>query len=175
MNNTNTNIDNTTSKKAVISFGKRAYANPKRRANLVELELELRYKNKGPVFTVCGTVWNALHTDAIMGGQCIDTIAERLPILTKNTRFNAIRRLWKLHHLNDMHAGTEKQERIIADYTAAHPGEYVNYDHAVRILRDAGAYIDDGYEYGTKWLYRPIPDEDLAEINAIIDGAKKTA
>ncbi len=93
MNKNNTNV--TTSKKAVISFGKRAVANPKRRANLVELELKLRIKDKGPVFTVCGTVWNALHTDAIMGGQCIDSIAKRVPVLTKNARFNAIRRLWK--------------------------------------------------------------------------------
>ena len=174
MNDTNTNT-NANARRAVISFGKRAVANPKRRANLVEVKIELRNTFNGPVLSVCADVWNALHTDVIMGGQCLDDIAESVPVLTFNKRFNAIRRLWHKHHLNDMHAGTERQERIIADYKAAHPGEYVNYDHAVRILRDAGALVDDGYTYGRRWLYRPIPAEDLAEINALIDGGKPIA
>lgn len=171
MNNTN----NTTTKKAVISFGKRAVANPKRRANLVEVEIELRNTVNGPALSVCADVWNAHHTDTIMSGQCLDDIAERIPVLAKNTRFNAIRRLWKLHHLNDMHSGTDRQERIIADYKAAHPCEYVDYERALRLLREAGAVVDDGCTYGRRWVYHPIPEKDLAEINALIDGGKPIA
>jgi hypothetical protein len=64
--------------KITLSFGKIAYQNPKRRANLAEVtwgwsKLE---GNKEPYFSVTGSIWNHIGTDIVTGGCSVQkTIA----------------------------------------------------------------------------------------------------
>ena len=87
--------------KRKINFGKYAVNNPKIRNNEIVIELELRNTDKGVEFSACGDVWNAHHTDIIMGGQCIDDL---MPYLKHNKTYLTILDLWQKYHLNGMNA-----------------------------------------------------------------------
>ena len=56
-------------------------------------------------------VFTASGSTAHYAGQCLDEINK---IIIPNETFDLIYKMWKLHHLNDLHAGTEKQEKAPA-------------------------------------------------------------
>ena len=92
--------------KRTFNFGKIDYYGRGRKINLVEVEVRL---SDDGVFTASATIWNSKHTDCVCGGQCLDEVAKYV----KSDKFKKIYRLWKQYHLNDMHAGTEKQEEVL--------------------------------------------------------------
>ena len=147
--------------KSTINFGKIAYCG-KRKTNLVEVEVELENYPTKPVFTASAIVWNQSKTDAIRAGQCLD---ELVPYLKDNELFMKIHRLWKLYHLNDMKAGTPKQETAIKEYLKNH---HYDYDEVCDYLESINLLKDDGYKYGSSWLYEPIPENDLEEIRRLL-------
>ena len=154
--------------KKTINFGKHAITS-KRKINSVDVTLELVEKEQGkPVFTASAMAWNTRHTDCTLGGQCLDTLAERCMALRNNKLYKDILGLWQRNHLNDMHAGTEKQEAEI-DAWLASTGKRYNYDEVCEHLKSVGLYDDNGYKYGHGWLYRAIGDEDLKRIKEIIE------
>ena len=86
--------------KKILHFGKIDFYNAGAKRNAVTVEIEYTEKQNGQkVFSVCGNIWNATHTDIICGGQCLEEIARYI----KTPLFNEILRLWRLYHLNDMH------------------------------------------------------------------------
>ena len=113
--------------KKKISLGKIAYSDWRKR-NLVVIEIELRQKDESfnwdtlekevnPIeLSICGEVWNAVKSDCLMCGQCIDEIAELLP--TKKVK--RIREIWEEYHLNYLQAGTRKQNEILKKMTGKH-------------------------------------------------------
>lgn len=151
-----------------FKFDKVAY-NSTRRVNLPTIEMELRYKDNDmsrPVLSICGDLWNARHTDIVMGGQCLDEMAQ-LDGLSCNPLFRKLYRLWKAYHLNDMHAGTVKQEQALDD--ARKSGKRLCcYEDSCKYLESVGLLDDDGYRYGSAWLYREIPENDLKEIVSLL-------
>ena len=151
-----------------FTFPKVAYTST-RRVNSPEVEMRLDYKDgdiNKPVLSICGDLWNATHTDIVMGGQCLDEMS-KLGDLRFNTLFKKLRRLWKLYHLNDMHAGTVKQENALDD--AKKSGVKIcSYDDSCKYLESIGLLEDDGYKYGSAWLYRVIPEDDLKEIVSLL-------
>ena len=147
----------------VISFGKVDFYGTGRRINEVTVEVELREKENGEkVLSICGNVWNAKHTDIVCGGQCLEELNEivHAPLIHK------LYRLWKLYHLNDMHAGTEAQEKLLEETKDIH---HYDYSKEKEILQEHNLLVDNGYQYGTAWLYRAIPEEDLQEIYKILE------
>ena len=137
----------------------------KRKVNQPEVEMELRYDSKGrPELSICGNVWNARYTDLIMGGQCLDHMIE-YPDLSNNELFVKLYILWKKHHLNGMNAGSRSQE----DALRAEFKEIPNYETACEYLKSINLYEDEnGYRYGSSWLYREIPEEDLNLIKSLL-------
>lgn len=69
--------------------------------NPVTVEVSLETEDDKKTFSVCGNIWYPHRRDILCGGQCLDTIAE---YITDDELFTEIYRLWKLYHLNDMHA-----------------------------------------------------------------------
>ena len=68
--------------------------------NTPEIEVELRDADSDyPELSICGEIWNENHTRIVMGGQCLDKMAD-LGELRSNTLFKKLHRLWKLYHLN---------------------------------------------------------------------------
>ena len=149
-----------------FNFGKIAFYG-RRKINEVTVDVRLEDKGKGPVFSACADVWNARRTDIVMGGQCLDELS-KYKYLGGNELFRRICRLWKKHHLNDMHAGTPEQEKWLAEHRTWRG----DYEKDCECLEKAGLLTVDldgePYKYGTAWLYRPIPEEDLAEIKELL-------
>lgn len=152
----------------VFKFDKVAYTSS-HSVNSPEVEMRLYYKDgdmKKPVLSICGSIWNATHTDTIMCGQCLDEMLE-LDGLSCNDLFIKLHRLWKLYHLNDMRSGTIKQENALDD--ARKSGKYLcYYEDSCKYLESIGLLEDDGYKYGSSWLYREIPENDLKEIISLL-------
>lgn len=148
-------------KKKVISFGKHGVGNE------VTIEMALRKDEEGRLeFAASGNVWNYRHSDIIMGGQCIDSIREKFKELWDNQLYREIEALWQRNHLNAMHAGTEKQEKALEELHA--DGKYHDYLKDCAFLESKGLLVDNGYKYGTAWLYRAIGDEDMKRIQEIM-------
>lgn len=144
-----------------IELGKIAYLG-KRKINPVELTIALEDRKAGPVFTASAAVWNKSKTDYLIVGQCLDRL---VPHLGGNETFMMVYRLWKAYHLNNMKAGTPKQEAAVKEYLKDHAydyGEVCDYLESIDLLED------DGYRYGTAWMYEPIPEADLKEIRELL-------
>lgn len=67
--------------------------------------------------------------------------------------------LWDRWHLNHMRAGTSKQEK----YLWEHAGERDGYTEQLKLLIDVGLNpdSDNGYVYGSQWLYEEVPEDVL--------------
>lgn len=158
--------------KEVFTFGKIACRNPKIKNNAVTVEVEWKPNSKGRmVFSACGYVWNNLHTDIIMGGQCLDELME-YPSLRNNATFKEIYRLWKNYHLNDMHAGTALQESAIKSHFGDKPH---GYKENCEFLKEVGLYevrhpeTGEPYQYGHGWIYKVVPPEDVQKIVDLLE------
>lgn len=130
------------------------------------------YCNKYIEFSACGDVWNYMHTDIYCGGQCLDEIAKYV----KSPVFRQIYDFWKKYHLNGMRAGTPEQEKIVNEWIAA--GNKYDYSAACEMLKRCGLYEvplncrligtrnADGmpYKYGSGWVIKDIPKDDLQKI-----------
>lgn len=142
-----------------------------RRINSPEITVELCYTDKGPELSICGDVWNSKHTDIVMGGQCLDELMQ-FDSLSCNTLFRKLHRLWKLYHLNGLHSGTEAQEKALLEWKSS-GGNFDGcngYDTDCKYLESIGLLDDNGYHYGSSWLYRAIPDDDLKLIEELLNG-----
>jgi hypothetical protein len=147
--------------KRVFEFGKIAYEG-ERKENLVTVEVGLQKKKEGYVFSACCCVWNKNKTDIFRGGQCFDGLLQYINQLDDKKLFVEIWELWKKWHLNDMHAGTEKQEKALKNFNG-------DYKAQCEYLEKKGLLIDDGYKYGTSWLFRKIDKNDLIRIAKIME------
>ena len=173
----------------VFDFGKIDYMGRGRKDCPVSVTVELRecggekvvtrdgkstgeYCNKYIELSVCGDVWNRLHTDIYCGGQCLDEIAKHV----KSPLFCQIYTFWKKYHLNGAHPGTPEQEKAVKEWKAA--GNKYNYSAACEMLKACGLYEvplncrlvgtrnADGkpYKYGHGWVIADIPGDDLQKI-----------
>ena len=133
------------------------YVNHKR----AKVTVQLKESKKGVIFSVCGDIIN------MSSGQNI----EELNIyFGEKPLFKEIYTLWKKHHLNDMNAGTVKQENAINEQ------EYLygkmDYSAECGYLKSINLFEvplnGEVYKYGSKWLYREIPDHDLRRIENLI-------
>ena len=77
-----------------IELGKVAYWG-KSRSNMADVTIELREVSNGVELSIMGGIWNHIHTDYYICGQCLDTIAKYI----ETTTFKRIYRLWKDYHL----------------------------------------------------------------------------
>jgi hypothetical protein len=165
-----------------LEFDKIDFEGVGRRVNAVSVEIRLEtLKNGKPEFAASGMIWESGRRDIISGGQCFDAIKDT-PI-GQDPLFKEVYRLWKEHHLNDLHAGTPAQAAYLAEnrdlvdkYYKETIGKYGGdrYGAQCRVLEEAGlltvAHPDHpgGWTYGHGWLYAPIPPEDIKIINHII-------
>lgn len=145
--------------KKTFNFGKIAYTDSNRKANLVTVDVCLERKGGETTFTIdrktgektitgktptyvelsiCGSIWNQRHTDVVCGGQCLDTIAECRNQLEEPEVFDELYNLWKNYHLNGMHAGTPEQEAAIEAWEAQ--GNKYDYTAACEMLKGCGLY-----------------------------------
>lgn len=93
-----------------IDFGKIDYNGSGGRINRVTVEIEYKEIAEGKKeFTASADVWNALETDIICAGQCLDALE---PYFRNNPLYMEILRLWENYHLNGMHPECEHQAKL---------------------------------------------------------------
>lgn len=127
------------------------------KVNTPEIELSLKVDGDIEILSICGQVWNSKHTLDIASGQCLDHMYKFL----KNDKiFKELYRLWKRWHLNDMCPGTIKQEEALENSGI----KFKSFCEECDYLKSVNLYSDNGYEYGSKWLYRKIDEDDLKSI-----------
>jgi hypothetical protein len=153
-----------------IEFGKIDVNGCGRLINRVTINFSIEYKNGNktePVFSASGDVWNSKNTDIVLGGQCLDELNE-YPLLKSNKTFQKILKFWHQYHLNDLNAGTPEQMKCINEHKAEINEEDGFYTKELNLLKKYGLDVVElngkPYKYGTAWLYRPIPENDLNEI-----------
>lgn len=146
--------------KTKINLGKIDYNRTGRKINAVDLEVNLKETEQGIVFTMSGSVWNSKKTGIIAGGQMCDEIGKHFK---HDKRVQRLVQIWQKYHLNDMNAGTINQEIALEDCKS--------YDYYARCkhLENNGLLYDNGYKYGTAWLFRQIPDEVIEEVKQICE------
>lgn len=89
-------------KTRTISFGKISfYRSNGRKINEVEIDVSIRDWNGYDELSICGSVWNHIHSDIICGGQCIDD--EDVTCHFKDDPlYNGILDIWKNCHLHNL-------------------------------------------------------------------------
>jgi len=78
--------------------------------------------------------------------------------------------IWEKWHLNDLKAGTEKQQAFIKEWEQNNKYEYSAVCEA---LKKAELYEDNNYKYGHAWLVNPLPEEVITEITSIFEKYNK--
>lgn len=159
--------------KKTFNFGKIAYIG-KRRTCPADVELTLYLENGHYELAIVGNIWNHLHTNAYIGGQCLEEMREYITAPT----FNRLYSLWKSYHLNGLHAGTHRQEEALKQ------ANIHDYAAACDYLKRIGLFVDtlsadesldyenehakrDYYEYGYGWIRQEIPSAVIDEIFAL--------
>lgn len=158
-----------------INLGKIMYVknDTNTKENDLEVKIAVGYNKDGVmVFSASCTVWEWGRRDIIICGQCFDRIIPYRPQMTEENQklFDEIYDLWKKHHMNDLHAGTELQESKLREYRRYQwfiTDPRFNYDRDCHILTSLGCLYDNGYKYGSGWLTRPIPEDDKKRIIAL--------
>ena len=148
----------------------------------VEVELDKNEYGQ-PVFSACAFIDKGRTT--IMGGQCLDEIANNYNFVKEKDKphFLIIYNMWIKHHLNHLNAGTEAQENALScgfDEWCEETGiEKLEYKHKCLFLESMDLYKDKNYlvkekgkivpyRYGSGWIYRAIPENDLETIKEIL-------
>ena len=149
--------------KTILKLGKvDGYGNG-RKTCAVEIKVELTDDGR---FTASGDLRNSSHTDILMGGQCLDELKDKYESVRNNPKFKQVYQWWKAWHLNDMHAGTEKQESALIEHFG---DENRDYTEQCEYLESIGLLEDNGYKYGTAWLKREIPAEIQEQMRTFIE------
>lgn len=88
--------------------------------------------------------------------------------------------VWNRWHLNDLNAGTPKQEAFLRGLEDRNGG--IGYEKAVEALKEAGIYEDadfihEGrpYRYGSSWLKEEVPADVLEWLQSLPESAVKPA
>ena len=106
--------------------------------------------------------WNAGQIQNTLQSEIENIIFFKKYNYTKENLLNILD-LWNTWHLNDLKAGTIKQENCINEYLKANKKQY-DYELACLILRGNCLYVDRGYKYGDAWLLQVISEKTLNNI-----------
>jgi len=130
-----------------------------RTAQTTTLESITNYKT----LSMCGT-----------GGQNREETADinnYKQLFVSESDLNTITEVWQRWHLNDLKAGTERQQAFINKWTKDHKYEYTAICEA---LKQAELYEDNGYKYGYSWLVDPLPENVITNIISIFEKYNNT-
>lgn len=146
------------------------YETPGKKVNAVGVEISLK---DGKYFSAMAWILDSKRRDHLIGGQCFDSINYNCPDIKANPIWQKIYRLWKLYHLNDMHAGTIEQEEALDKWASESVENTIaDYDKSCEYLKSIGLYEVDyngkPYRYGSAWLKRDIPEDDLNQIKELL-------
>lgn len=159
-----------------FQFGKVDANDSGKKQNLVELTITLKKTDKGYCFSASGDVWKANKSDIILCGQCIDSVWNEYGGQLDNRKlYMQIMDLWQRNHLNDLTAGSPRQESEVAKWRKANNNDSFAYDEICKHLEEKGLLADksfiykgEPFKYGSAWLITQINDADLLDIMILL-------
>lgn len=92
-------------------------------------------------------------------GQNADDLTDESLVPTEGFEYSdilKIQSIWNRWHLNDMRAGTPKQEEFIREWKLSHKYDYTE---ACKALAEVRLLYDNGYKYGSSWIKEDVPIE----------------
>lgn len=142
--------------------------NGKNRRMVLGLEIKLNDEGRFSASGLMKFGWE-------IGGQCLDDMKAELTRLGyKCEKLNAILPYWKRWHLNDLRAGSPRQEKVVRERMAK--GLPTDYDTMCSVLKELGLYEDKEfiyngkpYEYGVAWLTEELPVDVKKGIEAVME------
>ena len=140
---------------------------------MIEIECALEGTAKMPKLTISGSIREIGVRGGECSGQCEDTILESLKTntnLAQVSRLKKIIKIWKRWHLNDMNAGTPKQEKFLRDYQKKNPGWKWEYEECRKLLVK---HLGSEKGYGEAWYYELLPIPVIKELIKIFGFSKK--
>lgn len=147
--------------------------------NLITLEMEIKERKSinfktmneenFKVLSISGYAQERTTSDYSYCGQIYDEVLKEINNLKRveKSKIKRIIEIWKQYHLNDLKAGTIKQENYIKELK--NNGFKYDYSKALEELRKINLDIDNGYKYGSSWLAEVIPDNILIEIKELFN------
>jgi hypothetical protein len=168
----------------------------KRSKHKVTLDIELKEKDTdqdswdGTKITnptelsISDSIWQRDESDILSGGQGQDTLREALENGNlevgngiTNSEFSKLLDIWDAWHLNDTTAGTRLQTELIEEHEDEAKYKKIDdhFDRSKQILEDFDAQPDtqtegfgeEGYSYGSQWLFKQIPDHVIEFVEEI--------
>lgn len=132
--------------------------------NLNNVNVEVEISKEGR-FSICGNYDGGC-------GQVSDRISP-LDIYQEK-----LIELWNKYHLNDIKAGTEKQEKALNSkgyerFKNNHSVLKSGYEYAIEYLESINLFTDDGYKYGSQWLAKDLPKNIISLTDNIISDVEK--
>jgi hypothetical protein len=161
--------------KTKINFHKIAYTG-KTKHNAVDIEIELTQREctnfetlqreNINVLSICGNIWNGVHSDCVSCGQNLDEI--KSTVIGKNPKFLKIYDLWQKYHLNDLKPGTKKQCQVIDLWRKENNINGFAYTEECEYLKSIDLYFDNAVKWGSQWMAERIPDNVISEIEQLM-------
>lgn len=133
--------------------------------NRENIEVDLEEKEKGFVLSISGNLKNSagqnnrdIYEKYVMGENEFIKKAELIRLLE----------IWERYHLNDMRPGTPKQMEALRSREVGE-NAIEGYMADSSYLKNVDLYNDNGYEYGSAWLFEEIPAEVINELKDIVE------
>ena len=156
-------------------LGKTNRRNEKARRTETYVRLQLRNlesDSSRPARFVVGVMFEEFYANWPGGWKpliCFNKIGREIKFSDdfNHELFDELMEIAKKYHSNDLHSGTRRQDACLEEFYPEFHGDY-DYDAACEVLKEHGLFVDRGFEYGSKWLFREIPEADLARISDLI-------
>jgi len=119
--------------------------------------------------SICG--YEKVGRKIISGAQILDGVKEEIDSYKRlkidRSVLLRIIEIWEEWHLNDLRAGTTKQQAVIKEWKSE--GNEFNFTKVSELLDKKGLLYDKAYEYGSSWLVDPLPENIEKEIKELFD------
>ena len=100
------------------------------------------------------------------GGQIRDELNPKyIDFSIPQKRVGSIKNVWKEWHLNDLQAGTKRQQKALKTMRKSKKMDY--YDSSVKHLKKKKLHKDRGYAFGSDWLVDPLPKDVELKIKEL--------
>jgi hypothetical protein len=128
-----------------------------------QISADIRVKLRGDRLSISGVVYEGerllrSESNLISGGQCLDEARSIIP--------EKLAEVWERWHLNDMRAGTHRQEEALRPVKDTF--DRLNwYDEACNYLSSIDLLFDGDYKYGSAWLTEELPADVIEYIESL--------
>lgn len=144
--------------------------------NRRHISVYARIKYESGRLSICGVEGTLSSGNAL--GSCGQISQPKIENYASGWTLEKVSKLWQVWdrwHLNDVRAGSPKQEKFLREHPVKAVYPDFHYDKASDALKEAGLNPDNGYTYGSAWLTEEVPEGVLSWLKSLPDSDKTPA